>query len=87
MAIVDKCVYENKMKEFLSDTSKFQLISEPMDKFILKIEDKLNNFIRKIKCIADIPENTLKYLSASGSSLDSLYGLQKIHKHDFKDKI
>ena len=87
VVIVDKCVYVNKMKEFLSDTSKFQLISEPMDKFTRKIEDKLNNFIRKIKGIADIPENTLKYLSASGSSPGILYGLPKIHKHDFKDKF
>ena len=87
MVIVDKCVYVNKMKEFLSDTSKFQLISEPMDKFTRKIEDKLNNFIRKIQGIADIPENTLKYLSASGSSPGILYGLPKIHKHDFKDKF
>ena len=58
-----------------------------MVKFTRKIEDKLNNFNRKIKGIGDIPENTLKYLSASVSSPGILYGLPKTHKHDFKDKF
>ena len=74
-----QCVYVNKIKEFLSDTSKFQLISEQMDKFACKIKDKLTNLIHKIKGMADIPENTLKYLTASGSSPGILYGLPKIH--------
>ena len=87
VVIIDRVVYVEKMKEFLSNTSKFQVIHEPIDKFTRKIEDKLNNFIRKIKGTVNIPASTLNDLSSSGGAPGILYGLPKIHKLDFKDKF
>jgi hypothetical protein len=54
-----------------------------MEKLTLKIEDKLNNFFRKIKALKVISDETYKHLFVSGSGPGILYGLPKIHKPSF----
>ena len=87
VVILDRDVYTSKMINFLSDNCKFQTITDPIDKYTRKIEDKLNNFLRKIKNSTTISEEILKTLFASGSAPGILYGLPKIHKPDFKTKF
>ena len=49
------------------------------------MEDKVNNFLRKVQNVLTLPN--LKELFASGSSPGILYGLPKIHKPDFSSKF
>ena len=49
VVILDKTVYVRKMEQIISDPQKFLEITEPIFKFTLRIEDKINNFLRKLK--------------------------------------
>ena len=60
-------------------------IFEPISKYVLKIEDKINNFLRKIKTA--IGEDLYKKFYVSGSGPGILYSLSKIHKPDFASKF
>ena len=64
-----------------------ETISDAPDKYTRKMEDKLNNFLRKIRNCIDIPSDVFKGLFASGSAPGILYGLHKIHKTDFHSKF
>ncbi|KAG1698807.1 hypothetical protein GQR58_005637 [Nymphon striatum] len=75
------------MTDIISDPSKFSPINEPILKFSIKIEDKINNFLRKIKNLNLIPEELYKLLFVTGSGPGILYGLPKIHKPDFSTKF
>ncbi|KAG1652534.1 hypothetical protein GQR58_026230 [Nymphon striatum] len=75
------------MTDIISDPSKFSPINEPILKFSMKIEDKINNFLRKIKNLNLIPEELYKLLFVTGSGPGILYGLPKIHKPDFSTKF
>ena len=68
-------------------TSKFSIINDSIKKFTVRIEDKINNFLRKIKNLKLIEESTYKKLFVSGSSPGILYGLPKIHKANFSIKF
>ena len=87
VVIVDRNRYISSMNEIISDTSKFKLITEPIDKFTLKIEDKINNFIRKLKRLKLVPDDIYNKLMVTGSAPGILYGLPKIHKKDFNTKF
>ena len=83
VVILDKTTYVLKMTELIPDRSKFEIITDPIDRYTRRMEDKLNNFLRKIRSSFDISEEVYKGLLSSGSSPDILYGLPKIHKPDF----
>ena len=83
VVILDKIPYIDKMLLLISDRSKFEPIYESIQKFTLKIEDKVNYFLRKLKNSDVISAETCSKLLASGSSPGILYGLPKIHKPDF----
>ena len=87
VVILDRTQYITSMNNIISDSSKFQIISDDITKYTLKIEDKINSFIRKLKTCSDIPADVLSKLYASGSSPGILYGLPKIHKSDFTTKF
>ena len=87
VVVLDRNTYVNKIDELISDRTKFELISAPVHRYTRKIEDKLNNFLRKIKDSIDCPSETFKKFFASGSGPGILYGLPKIHKHDFGTKF
>lgn len=87
VVVVDRDVYCRKMQHLISDNTKFEQLLEPIDKYTRKIEDKVNNFLRKIKNKLTIPADTISSLFASGSAPGILYGLPKIHKPDFATKL
>ena len=87
VVIVDKETYIDKMTQLISDSSKFENITLSIEKYTRKIEDKVNNFLRKIKDVITLDDKDLKFLHASGSAPGILYGLPKVHKKDFSTKF
>ena len=81
--IPDKDTYVTKMVDLISDRTKFENISISIKKYTLKIEDKINNFLRKLKDENIISSETYSKLYTTGSSPGILYGLPKINKPDF----
>ena len=47
VVILDKLTYVNHVENLVSDRSKFEIVSESMEKLTLKVEDKINNFFAK----------------------------------------
>ena len=58
-----------------------------MEKFTLRVEDKINRFLLKLKNLKKIPSEVYDKLRSTGSSPGILYGLPKIHKPDFSSKF
>jgi len=81
VVIFNKVDYLFKMNTVLSDTTKFSKL-ENSDSFTLtiKLEDKVNRFLAKLKKLGAISDSVYKQLFASGSAPGILYGLAKIHK-------
>ncbi|KAF2356921.1 Reverse transcriptase domain, partial [Trinorchestia longiramus] len=71
------------MTTIISDRSKFQLISEPIHNYALKIEDKINNFLRKLKDLKMLSAENYSKMFVSGLGPGKLYGLPKTHKNNF----
>ena len=53
--------------------------------YSLRVEDKINTFLRKLKNMSLLNEQTYKSLFVTGSGPGILYGLPKTHKSDFAD--
>ena len=87
VVILNKETFVEKMVAIISDVSKFEKINYTVEKYTLKIEDKINNFLRKLKDLGSIPTETFNKLYATGSAPGILYGLPKIHKPDFATKF
>jgi hypothetical protein len=87
VVIVDKCKYIDSLNQIVSDKTKFREISEPWNKFTLRIEDKINNFLRKLKSLKLLSDDLYHQLFVTGSSPGILYGLPKVHKPDFSSKF
>ena len=83
VVIFDKSKYIHIMENIISDTSKFVSITDPIDKYTQKIEDKINRFLNKMKNFKIIPEEVYSQLYISGSAPGILYGTPKVHKPDF----
>ena len=79
VVLLDKAIYLSKITELIADKTKFETISDAPDIYTRKMEDKLNNFLRKIRNFIDISSDVFKGLFASGSAPGILYGLPKIH--------
>ena len=80
VTILDKTTYINKMSLILADTSKFrQIITNNILPHIIKIEDKINNFLRKLQK-QNLLLNHYSQLFTSGSSPGIMYGKPKTHK-------
>ena len=75
------------MNKNISDVSKFAAVEESFTKFTLKIEDKINRFLLKLKNCKSISDDIYSKLRVTGSSPGILYGLPKIHKLDFSSKF
>ena len=71
------------MDELISDRTKFSEIKESIQVYSLRVEDKINNFLRKLKNMSLLPDETYKKLYATGSGPGILYGLPKTHKANF----
>lgn len=83
IVILNRSDYIRSVTSIISDTSRFLEITEPISKFCIKVEDKVNNFLRKLKNSKFIDESLYKELFVSGSGPGILYGLPKVHKSDF----
>ena len=72
----------SKMDAILSDNTKFRKCKEYEDIYHsnIKMEDKINYFIRKERKSGNITEDEYKQIYVSGSSPAIMYGLPKIHK-------
>ena len=73
------------MLNIIADRDKYQLLPDAIDACTRKIEDKANIFLRKI--LQSYFTADYKTLLATGSGPGTLYGLPKIHKHDFNTKF
>ncbi len=71
------------MVKIISDSTKFKEIKDSMFAYTLKVEDKINRFLRKLKNAALISDEIYSNLFVSGSSPGILYGLPKVHKPNF----
>ena len=82
VVILDKVDYIAKMNDIISDTSKFVkvIVTSSTFSIIIKIEDKINRFLSKIKKLNIISAEQYNDLFASGTAPGILYGLAKVHK-------
>jgi len=87
VVVLDRATYLASMTSLISDTTKFQLIHDSVSKYSQKIEDKINNFLRKLKTMKILNCDIYGQLFTSGSGPGILYGLPKIHKPDFASKF
>ena len=87
VVLVNKTTYVNSLTSLLSDNSKFSPINMPIQKMCLKIEDKINRFLLKLKKSSVITESQYNSLHVSGSGPGVMYGLPKIHKPNFNQKF
>ena len=72
--------YIKQLNELLSDSSKFKKLNIKPGKeinFLLQQEDRLTNFLKKVK--KSISEQLYKELYPRGSQPGIMYGLSKIH--------
>ena len=69
------------METILIDKTKFEHISN-VDPFLttVRLEDRINNFLKQLKTKELISESIYKLLYVSGSTPGILYGLAKIHR-------
>ena len=80
VVVLDKVKYVEKVESILSDRSKFTVVTEPLHKILLQLEDKVNRLLNKLKKDSIITDQLYNSLHVSGSTPGILYGLPKIHK-------
>ena len=81
VVLVNKADYIKRMKELLSDVSKFKEITVEPGKeinLLLQHEGKLIEFLKQIK--SSVTTDLYKHLYPQGSQPGIMYGLSKIHK-------
>ena len=83
IAIIDKSDYLEKMRNILSDSSKFTQVSVTEDKqlnFIVNVEKRITDLLKDLKISEVISETVYKRFKPRGSKFGILYGLCKVHK-------
>ena len=81
--ITEKNAYINKMKEIVSDTTKFEQINIEEDKqlnFLLKSEKKVIDLIKRLENEGKISEKEYELIYPRGSRPGILHGSPKVHK-------
>ena len=81
VVLINKADYTKRMKELLSDVSKFKEITVESGKeinFLLQHEGKLIEFLKRVK--SSVTTDLYKHLYPQGSQPGIMYGLSKIHK-------
>ena len=84
IVLINKGDYLDKMYNILSDSKNFvktSVVDEKQLNFIIGIEEKLSNLLKKSKVSETISEIDYKKLKPRGSSFGVLYGLCKTHKN------
>ena len=83
MAIIEKDDYLEKMRNTLSESSKFTQVSVTEDKqlnFIVNVEKRITDFLKDLNIYEVISETVYKSLKPTGSTFGILYGLCEVHK-------
>ena len=83
IAIIDKDDYLQKMRNILSDSSKFSEVSVTNEKhlnFFVNIEKQITDLLKQLNDSQVISDTEYKKLKPKGSRFGILYGLCKIHK-------
>ena len=83
IAIIDKCDYLEKMRNILSDSSKFTQVSVAEDKqlnFTVNVEKHITDLPKDFKNSEVVSETVYKSLKPRGSRFGILYGLCKVRK-------
>ena len=75
VVILKKSDYINGMNTIISNRSNFIEITDSIQQYALKMEDKINNFLRKMKRLLYFNESLYKQLYFSGHGPVILYGL------------
>ena len=81
VVLLNKNDYMKRLNEMLSDSRKFKKLNIKPGKeinFLLQQEDRLTNFLKKLK--SSISEQLYQELYPRGSQTGIMYGLSKIHK-------
>jgi hypothetical protein len=78
VVIPDRGDYNQKMEDILRDTTKFD--ADPV-KLTFQRENQIKNLLTSLKKSESITQATYKQLYPTGSRIDILYGLPKIHKN------
>lgn len=83
VVLQNRSEYTEKMLAILSDTTKFKQLPAQTDaiKTVRTQEDKINRFLRKLLDKNVITKSQYNDLYCSGTSLGTMYGLPKVHKH------
>ena len=84
VVILDQKLYNNAIEEIISDTSKFEKLSEDPT---LKREASLQRFLRKLKQKNFFNEIEYDKLYPSGSAPARIYGTPKMHKFSSSDSF
>ena len=84
IVIIDKNVYITKTNNILNDDTKFIKITfgkrnKELD-YLLDKQDKIGNFLKKLRDSSVITDSVLNNLKPCGSQSGVLYGLCKVHK-------
>ena len=80
--MLDRVNYIDKMMTLLSDSTKFlRMHCDDVLGLTVRLEDKINRFLNKLKKVNLITEPIYKHLFVSGSAPGILYGLPKVHKN------
>ena len=83
IAIINKDDYLQKMRNILSDSSKFSEIciaKEQNLNFLINIEKLITDLLKQLNDSQEISDTKCKKLIPRGSRFDILYGLCEIHK-------
>ena len=83
VVIINKSHYIAGISKILSNSDKFQQITDEIHRVSYLLEDKLNNFLLELKHLGHISTDLYKKLHVSGSGPGILYGLAKVHKENF----
>ena len=84
VVILDRKLYNNAIEEIISDTSKFEKLSEDPT---LKDEASLQRLLRKLKQKNFFSEIEYDTFYPSGSALARIYGTHKMHKLSSSDSF
>ena len=84
VVVLNKDHYVGGMDKIITNSNKFQLITEDIKKFSRSVENGLNTYLLDLKKLGYLSESLYKRLHATGSGPGILYGLPKIHKINFK---
>ena len=77
--MLEKSRYVESMSSIIFDCTKFEENTVSMQKYYLKIENKINNILRKLNSLKLLSDDVYKKMFVSGLGPEILYGLPKIH--------